>query len=160
MRISLRQMTAEDLPVFQKWLYAPHVARWYSQPADWIREVEEQAGEFRWIHHFIVQQEDRAIGLCQYYACKDSDEPWAGYTALGGSYSVDYMIGEAGALRKGFGKQILAELTARIEQHSDTERIVVQPEAENTASCRLLLSCGFALDTDTGIYVQAVSGKD
>lgn len=90
--IQLRKMEQTDLPVFRKWLYTPHVARWYHDPLDWIDEVEKQDGAFCWIHHFIVEHAGKPIGFCQYYACKDSEELWEGYTALGGSYSIDYMI--------------------------------------------------------------------
>lgn len=161
--IRLRKMEQTDLPVFKKWLYTPHVARWYHDPLDWIKEVEEQDGEFCWIHHFIVEQEGQPIGFCQYYACQDSDEPWGGYTALGGSYSIDYMIGEPDCLRKGLGKLIVEELTDKIALHPDAKRIVVQPEPENKASCGLLLSCGFSLDTEKEIYVKRLpraAGKE
>ena len=73
---------------------------------------------------------------------------------LGGSYSIDYMIGESHCLRKGFGKLIVAELTDRIALHPDAKRIVVQPEPENKASCGLLLSCGFVFDSEKEIYVK------
>ncbi|MDO4275653.1 MAG: GNAT family N-acetyltransferase [Eubacteriales bacterium] len=152
--IQLRKMEHTDLPVFKKWLYMPHVATWYHDPLDWINEVEEQDGEFCWIHHFIVEYEGRAIGFCQYYACKDSGELWEGYTALGGSYSIDYMIGESDCLRRGFGKMIVADLAGRIALCPDAKRIVVQPEPENKASCGLLLSCGFVFDTEKEIYVK------
>ena len=99
--ILLRKMEPTDLTVFKKWLYTPHVAKWYHEPLDWINEIERQYSEFCWIHHFIVEHERKPIGFCQYYACEDSDEPWEGYTALGGSYSIDYMIGEPDCLRKG-----------------------------------------------------------
>lgn len=155
--IQLRKMEQTDLPVFKKWLYTPHVAMWYHNPLDWIKEVEEQDGESCWIHHFIVEHEGQPVGFCQYYACKDSDELWEGYTALGGSYSIDYMIGEPDFLRKGLGKLIVAELTDRIAHHSDAKRIVVQPEPENKASCVLLLSCDFVLDTEKEIYVKLLT---
>ncbi len=80
---------------------------------------------------------------------------------MGGSYSIDYMIGESNYLRNGFGKMIVAELTNRIALHSDAKRIVVQPESENKASCGLLLSCGFVLDMEKEIYVKLLqTGKD
>ena len=155
--IRLRKMGLEDLPLFKAWLSAPHVARWYHDPQDWIGEVEQQDGAFRWLHHFIVEQEDRPIGFCQYYACKDSGEDWGGYTALGGTYSIDYLIGETQYLGKGVGKQIVAELTERIMGRGDAERIVGQPEPENRASCGLLLSCGFVFDPEKEIYVKRLS---
>ena len=64
------------------------------------------------------------------------------------------MIGEPDFLRKGLGKLIVTELTDRIALHPDAKRIVVQPEPENKASCGLLLSCGFSLDTEKEIYVK------
>ena len=118
-------MNLDDLTVFKKWLYTPHVAKWYHDPQDWINEVEKQDSDFNWIYHFIVENDGTPIGFCQYYACKDSDELWEGYTALGGSYSIDYMIGETDYLRKGFGKKIVADLTNRIMLHNDAKRIVV-----------------------------------
>lgn len=157
--IQLRKMEQTDLHIFKKWLYTSHVARWYHAPLDWINEVEEQDGKFCWIHHFIVEYKGQPIGFCQYYACKDSDELWEGYTALGGSYSIDYMIGESNYLRNGFGKMIVDELTNRIALHSDAKRIVVQPELENKASCGLLLSCGFVLDMEKEIYVKLLQTR-
>lgn len=150
--ISLRKMVLEDLPIFKKWLFTPHVAKWYHNPSDWIDEIEKQDGDFSWIYHFIVEFEGKPIGFCQYYACIDSDELWEGYTAKGGTYSIDYMLGEAAYLRKGVGKQIVKELINRIRRHSDAQRIVAQPEPENLASCGLLLSCGFVKDAHS-IYL-------
>lgn len=155
--ISLRNMNFDDLPLFKKWVYTPHVAKWYHDPLDWIDEIEKQESEFNWIHHFIVEDNGKPIGFCQYYACKDSDELWEGYTALGGSYSIDYMIGEISYLRKGFGKQIISTLLRMIALHQDAKRVVVQPEAENAASCGVLLACGFTFDSQKRIYVYSIS---
>mgnify|MGYP001440533810 FL=1 len=30
--IKLRPMTQDDLTIFKKWLYTPHVAKWYHEP--------------------------------------------------------------------------------------------------------------------------------
>ena len=59
--IQFRQMEQADLDIFKKWLYTPHVAKWYHDPLDWISEVEKQNGEFNWIHHFIVELEGRPM---------------------------------------------------------------------------------------------------
>lgn len=151
--IKLREMGIDDLALFKKWLYLPHVAKWYHDPLDWIDEVEKQDKDFNWIHHFIVEYKESPIGFCQYYACNDSDELWEGYTKLGGTYSIDYMIGEKGYLGKGFGKQIVEALIKKVLLHNDAKRIVVQPEQENKASCGTLLSCGFVFDVEKEIYL-------
>lgn len=154
--VSLRRMNITDLTLFKKWLYTSHVAKWYHDPLDWVSEIEKQNSDFKWIHHFIVEEENHPIGFCQYYACKDSDELWEGYTELGGSYSIDYMIGETDYLYKGFGKQIVLDLVEKITLHDDAERIVVQPEQENKASCGVLLSCGFEFEAEKGIYIRTL----
>lgn len=154
--IYIRPMITEDLTIFKKWLYSPHVIKWYHEPLNWIKEIEQQEKEFNWIHHYIVEYENIQSGFCQYYACIDSDELWEGYTALGGTYSIDYMIGESRYIGKGFGKKIVLALIEKIRKHDDAKRIVVQPEPENKASCGVLLSCGFIYDMGKGIYVYTL----
>lgn len=158
-KIILREMKQDDLPRFREWLYSPHVAKWYHDPGSWIEEVEKQDSEFRWVHHFMVEADGRSVGFCQYYACGDSDELWQGYTDMGGSYSIDYLIGDKEYLRKGVGRQIVQQLAEKIKLHDDAERIVVEPERENKASCGLLSSCGFIFDGEKGIYVYRLREK-
>ena len=152
-RIMLRNMNLDDLKLFRKWLYKPHVARWFHHPEAWIEEIQLQDSKFSWIHHFIVEYKGQPIGFCQYYACGCSDEEWEGQDKAG-SYSIDYLIGDTEFLQCGFGKQIVAALTEMIQSNKDACRILVQPEPENVASCSLLNSCGFTLNTSTGIYVK------
>ena len=154
--IRLRAMLLEDIPLFKKWLSMPHVAPWYSDAAEWVYEVEKQDGEFYWIHHFIVEYKGTPIGFCQYYALNDSGEPMGGYAALGGAYSIDYLIGEEEYLQKGFGKQIVRALTEKISLYPDAKRIAVQPDRENKASRALLLACGFHLDEEKDVYVKTL----
>jgi RimJ/RimL family protein N-acetyltransferase len=153
--LELRPMTCGDLPLFQKWLHAPHVAKWYHDPDDWMAEVKQQDGAFSWIRHFIAETDGRPVGFCQYYAAKDSDEEWLRALGVGGTYSIDYLIGEADALRRGYGRQIVARLTDEILRLSDARRIAAAPERENAASRALLCACGFAPAGAAGeVYVK------
>lgn len=152
--IQLREMTASDLPLFREWLHAPHVAPWFADALDWLAEVEDRSGDFSWIHHFIAEDDGVPIGFCQYYAVPDSGEVYEGYEDPAGIYSIDYLVGDAKRLRKGFGKQIVHALIERILLHADAKRIILRPEAENAASRALLASCGFTPQADTGIYVM------
>jgi RimJ/RimL family protein N-acetyltransferase len=154
--IKLRQMHMNDLELFCKWLYKPHVARWFHHPQEWIEEIELQDSRFSWVHHFIVEYEGKPMGFCQYYACCYSDEIWEGQEIIG-SYSIDYLIGETEFLHYGFGKQIVAALIEQIMNNKDACRILVQPEPENAASCSLLSSCGFTLHMSAGIYVKQLT---
>jgi RimJ/RimL family protein N-acetyltransferase len=119
---------------------------------DWIKEIEKRNSEFIWVHHFIVEFNDTPIGFCQYYEYKNSGETWHGDVDIEGTYSIDYMIGEANYLGRGLGKLIIKSLIDKIKLYSNAKRIIVQPEPENKASCGLLLSCDFTFDERNEIY--------
>ena len=155
-KITLRPLTDNDIPLFKKWLYVPHVQVWYDDPLDWIDEVEKRNGDFHWLNHFIVEYEGKAIGFCQYYEYINSGETWHGNTEIKGTYSIDYMIGEAEYLKKGLGKAIINELIQRIKAINNAKRIIVQPEPENKASCGTLISCGFSFDKENEIYILSL----
>ena len=154
--IQLREILPEDMGLFTIWLAAPHVRRWYSDAPSWINEVNNRSGEFQWIHHFIAEQHGRPFGFCQYYSCSDSGEPMGGYARLEGTYSIDYLIGEADFLSKGFGKLIVALLTEKIKLRPDAKRIAVFPNEENVRSRALLKSCGFEHDEANDVFVKSL----
>lgn len=152
--IALREMEDTDLNLFKKWVYAPHVAKWYEEPLSWIDEIEKRKGEFNWIHHFIAEYDGIPVGFCQYYEYKRSGETWHGDAEVEGAYSIDYMIGDPNFLGRGLSKTIVNELIAKIRLHPDANRVIVQPEPENVRSCGLLLSSGFRFDSQNEIYVM------
>ncbi|MEA4987141.1 MAG: GNAT family N-acetyltransferase [Anaerovorax sp.] len=152
--IMLRGLNDNDIALFKKWLYTPHVAAWYHDPLDWIDEIEKRNSNFSWLNHFIVEYEDKPIGFCQYYEYFNSGETWHGDIEVSGTYSIDYMIGEIEYLGKGFGKQIIGALIAKIKIHENAKRVIAQPEPENKASCKTLLSCGFEFDNENEIYIS------
>ena len=150
----LRQLRNEDITLFEKWLYMPHVAKWYHDPMDWIDEVHKRNDEFSFLHHFIVEYGDKPIGFCQYYEYRHSKEDWHGTTDINGTYSIDYLIGDTKYLGKGFGKEIIQRLIEKVKLQNNVKRIIVQPEQENKASCNTLLSCGFSFDTNNEIFIM------
>ncbi|WP_206459282.1 GNAT family N-acetyltransferase [Anaerovorax sp. IOR16] len=152
--VMLRALNDNDIALFKKWLYTPHVAAWYHDPLDWIDEIEKRNSNFTWLNHFIVEYKDKPIGFCQYYEYFNSGETWHGNIEVSGTYSIDYMIGEIEYLGKGFGKQIIGALIGKIKIHENAKRVIVQPEPENKASCKTLLSCGFEFDSENEIYIS------
>lgn len=154
--LKLRQLLNEDVALFKKWLYMPHVAKWYHDPLDWIDEVKKRNDEFSFLHHFIVELEEKPIGFCQYYEYRHSKEDWHGNTEINGTYSIDYLLGDTEYLGKGFGKGIIRLLIEKIKMQNNAKRIIVQPERENKASCNTLLACGFSFDTSNKIYILEI----
>lgn len=152
--LNLRQLRDEDVSLFKKWLYLPHVSKWYHSPLDWIDEVEKRQSDFMWLHHYIVEYVREPIGFCQYYEYFNSGETWHGNIPIDGTYSIDYMIGEVDYLKKGFGKTLINELISKVKLNLNAKRIIVQPDSENIASCSTLLSCNFRFDEDNKIYLM------
>ena len=152
--LQLRQLCNEDVAMFQKWLYMPHVAKWYNDPLDWINEVQKRNDEFSFLHHFIAELEGKPIGFCQYYEYRHSGEDWHGSIDINGTYSIDYLIGDTEYLGKGFGKGIIQLLIEKIKLHNNAKCIIVQPEQENKASCNTLLSCGFSFDINNKFFIM------
>lgn len=152
----LRQFHNADIILFEKWLYIPHVAKWYHDPLDWIDEVKKRNSEFSFLHHFIVELEGKPIGFCQYYEYHHSGEDWHGNIDITNTYSIDYLIGDTEYLGKGYGTAIIKALIEEIKLHNNPNRIIVQPELENKASCNTLLSCGFCFDSNNEIYIMEI----
>lgn len=107
-KITIRELINEDILLFKKWLYLPHIAKWYTSPLDWIEEIEARNSDFCWINHFIVLCDSNLISFCQYYEFCNSGKIWNSDVEIDGTYSIDYMIGESDYLKKGFGKLIIS----------------------------------------------------
>lgn len=148
----LRPLRDADIALLQAWLHAPHVTPWFSDPESWLREVRERDGAFRFIRHFIAWIDEQPLGFCQYYCCGDSGEPEYAPFPPDTSYSIDYLIGDAARLRRGYAKAMLTELIARVLNETPAERIVVQPDHDNQASRALLKSLGFAYHSDLAVF--------
>lgn len=152
--ITLRPLTDADVSTVKTWLYLPHVAAWYHDPEDWLQEIESRNGAYSFLRHFIVEAAGKPIGFCQYYDYRLGGEDWHGDTDIDGAYSIDYLIGDTAYLKKGYGKAVVQALITKVRACEDAKRIIVQPELQNDASCRTLLSCGFALDEANGFFTM------
>ncbi len=150
--ITFRPILDKDIPLVEKWIYQEHVLKWYHEPEEWVREMKERNGEFSFLNHFIVYDEDKPFAFCQYYDCFDAQEDWYTVDSIGHTYSIDYLIGDEMYLGKGYGKLIIAALMEKISNHKNAKRIVAQPEKENIPSCKSLESNGFLYDNENQYY--------
>lgn len=155
--LELRKIQDDDIPLMRHWLYKDYIIKWYKDPEEWLHEISERNGEFKFVNHFIVLQEGRPIGFCQYYACSDAGEDWYGEIPLEGTYSIDYLIGEEEYLGKSFGKAIIELLVNRVFSINEVERIIVLPEEDNLPSVNSLLTNGFSFDKKNQLYIKSKS---
>lgn len=156
-RVFLRKLEDSDIGMFKKWLYREHVAKWYTEPMDWLHEISKRDTEYDWIKHFVVETEGVPIGFCQYYDYALSGETWHGNMDVQDTYSIDYLIGETQYLRRGFGKSIVLHLIDEIRNKTTAKRIIVQPEVGNKASRNTLLSAGFLYDAENDVYYIGIA---
>ena len=152
MGLVLRSVEDSDMLQLEIWLNKEHVLRWYHDGNEWLNEIKERNGNFRFLNHFIVLKEDKPIGFGQYYDCFDAQEEWYLVSGPNKIFSMDYFIGEENYLRKGYGKEIIKLLTAVILNRCPECAIIVQPENENIASCKSLLANGFVYDVEKKYY--------
>jgi aminoglycoside 6'-N-acetyltransferase len=140
-----------DYPLLAAWLRQPHVARWWcDDPSDAALEAEyggvidgREAAEV-----FVAQREGRPVGLVQRFALSaypDYRDEIAQYTPVPPrAWSLDYFIGEPGALGRGWGVELVGHLTRSIWSSApDASAIVVPVHADNRASWRVLERNGY-----------------
>lgn len=152
MNLILKPIKNEYIPLVEKWLKKDYILKWYHEPDEWIREIKDRSGEFSFLHHFIVFDDDKPFAFCQYYDCYDAQEEWYIIDSPGQTYSIDYLIGEENYLGKGHGKGIVKLLISKIHDLNPNAKIIVQPENENIASCKALLANGFVYDEEMSCY--------
>ena len=159
-KLKLRLLDDSDVSLVEVWLNKKHIKKWYDIPPvctvdDWLYEINNRNNGFRFVTHLIALWKETPIGFCQYYKCSDAEENWYGQTTLLGTYSIDYFIGEEEYLNKGVGKSIIALLVNEVFSLTGSERIIVQPDEKNNASCNSLLSNGFIFDIKNNVYLKA-----
>ena len=150
--LSLRYVEDSDIEQLKIWLNKDYILKWYHDADEWLNEIKERNGLFNFLNHFIVLKENTPIGFTQYYDCFDAQEEWYSVNQPNEVFSIDYLIGEKECLRKGYGKTIVKLLIDKIREQSPDAGVVVQPENENIASCKVLLSNGFVYDEKKGYY--------
>lgn len=154
--ITLRPLEDTDAAVIASWLAKAYVLKWYHDAAEWLNEINARHSNFSWIHHYIVMDSNNPIGFCQYYDCFDAQplEDWYCVKQQGETFSIDYLIGEERYLGKGYGKQIVDQLTQLIMTHENAIQIIVQPELENLASVHVLLANGYTYNSEMNYYFK------
>lgn len=152
--ILLKPVEDQDVELLNHWLHKDYILKWYKDADEWLHEINNRNGEFKFVNHFIAVYDSRPIGFCQYYDCFDAKEDWYDVTESGVLYSIDYLIGDEECLGRGLGKEIIKALETEMSSLTAAKKIIVQPEKENIPSNRVLLSCGYAFDEGLGYYFK------
>ena len=150
-RIAFRPLARGDYAMLRGWLLTPHVARWWADDSS-DQGLEEMYGGCidgtEPAEVFIAERAGRAIGLAQRFridAYSEYREEIAALTDIpAGTSSIDYLIGPAEAIGRGWGTELIRTFTARLWQDdAGALSIIVPVHAENIPSWRVLESAGF-----------------
>jgi aminoglycoside 6'-N-acetyltransferase len=124
--VTLRRVTAEDIPALLAILDEPEVARWWRR-AEWERVDERDAVTF------TIVADGRVAGCIQYSEETDPDY----YSA-----AVDIFVGTA-AQGRGVGPDAMRTLIAWLFGVRGHHRLTVDPAAENARAVHVYDKLGF-----------------
>jgi aminoglycoside 6'-N-acetyltransferase len=155
--VELRAMAEDDLPLVDRWLRQPHVARWWltgtTREAELVQLTARLSGLSDEPTQLLIVVErvegdavaDSAIGWCQWYYYDAYPTERAALGARAGDCGIDYAIGDSSATGRGLGSQLIATLIDEVRHHHPGCGVVADPDASNTASRRVLERNGFSL---------------
>jgi aminoglycoside 6'-N-acetyltransferase len=155
--IELRPLTSDDLPCVASWLSEPHVARWWLPGTTAEAELDELSERLAGTRNqatrllTILERSEPElevavpIGWCQWYPYDAYPEEAEAIGAQAGDCGIDYAIGEPAAIGRGYGSQLIAALVDEVRSHRPSSGVIVDPDARNAASRRVLERNGFSL---------------
>jgi RimJ/RimL family protein N-acetyltransferase len=147
-------LSTADLPLVKKWLLAPHVARWFGDPNEWIREISQNLSA-PWVSYFRADITNLPVGFTQCYDTQTAPQgEWSNQPK--GTWGIDYLIGRPDHLGKGYGSLLVAQFVAFVVSRFQPERLIADPLPENAVSTRTLVAAGFVLDPASGLWVRNI----
>lgn len=170
MKIEIKPLQDEDIPLFNKWLNKDYIYKWLcpngeKEKESWLDEINNRKVKYDFMKHFIVYHNDKKIGYCLYADCfflknleeegHDFEELYGDITEKNHTYEIGYLIGEEEYLNKGVGKMIIQILVEKIIDLGGHE-IAADPSEENIFSIKALLSNGFKKKSD-GDYRKSIA---
>lgn len=158
MNVALRAITEADLPLVESWLREPHVARWWLTTRTVDDELEDIrraiAGEEA-CEVLVVEVDEQPIGWCQWYRWWDFPAEAAEVGAQPADIGLDYAIGVPGSVAKGAGTAMISALVRHVRARLPDAGILVEPDAANLASRRILEKNGFGLVEERKLSFEA-----
>jgi RimJ/RimL family protein N-acetyltransferase len=142
-----RALRREDLPHLQRWLAAPHVAKWWRQSAasevvnaEYIARIEGREPTYL----YVIEHAGRAIGFIQWAHFRDYPEHALRIGAGSGAAAIDLAIGELDAVGRGLGSRVIRAFVEQVVfDDPNISTCITDPEQDNTRSLRAFAKAGF-----------------
>lgn len=144
-------MLEDDLRLVAIWLAEDHVQRWWRDPSAPLRVEEKYRPRLlaaEPTEMFVILHAGEPIGLIQRYLMRDHPD-WVRSLKPSGQVfeeaaGIDYAIGREDLIGRGIGSAVVASFSKTLfADFPEVTDIVVTPQAENVASCRVLEKSGY-----------------
>jgi aminoglycoside 6'-N-acetyltransferase len=139
-RYEFHPMSAEDLPIVQRWLKAPHVAQWWHDPDAQFALVSEDLHDPA-MDQFIVATDNRPFAYLQCYDPTAWPEGGLGEHP-DGTRGIDQFIGEPDMIDRGHGSALIRDFVDDLLS-TGTPRVVTDPDPANSRAVRAYEKAGF-----------------
>lgn len=136
---AFRPVTADDLPMLERWLNAPHVRRWWGEPAKEVAGIAEDFDDPA-MASFIVLHAGTPFAYLQSYRIAADDFSFGDRPDR--TVGIDQFIGLADMVGIGHGPAMIDAFAAKVFDEG-VERIVLDPHPDNAHAIRAYEKAGF-----------------
>ena len=136
---AFRPVTATDLPMLERWLNAPHVRRWWGDPAKEVTGIAEDFDDPA-MASFIVHHAGEPFAYLQSYRIDPSDLSFGDRPAR--TVGIDQFIGPSSMVGIGHGPAMIDAFVEKVFAEG-MERVVLDPHPDNTHAIRAYEKAGF-----------------
>ena len=134
-----RPMTADDLPLIQRWLALPHVREWWGDPDEQYALVSGDLDETA-MDQFIVSASGNPFGYLQCYDLTGWNTGFGPQPQ--GTRGIDLFIGEPGMIELGHGSALIRSFVDDLLVKG-LPRVVTDPDPDNGRAVRAYAKAGF-----------------
>ena len=147
--VTLRFMTAQDLPMLHGWLNRPHIVEWWGGEAarPTLDEVQAEYHPDALAAHnvtpYIAMLGDQPIGYAQSYIAMGSGDGWWEEITDPGVRGIDQSLAHPDQLGQGLGTQMVKALVARLFSDPAVTAVQTDPALHNARAIRCYEKAGF-----------------
>jgi aminoglycoside 6'-N-acetyltransferase-1b len=147
--VTLRLMTAADIPMLHEWLNRPHIVEWWggeeARPTleqtrtEYLPEAMAKHG----VTPYIAMLEGKPIGYAQSYIAMGSGDGWWEEIADPGVRGIDQSLAEADSLGQGLGTRMVKSLVELLFRDPAVTQVQTDPAPHNARAIRCYEKAGF-----------------
>ena len=138
---AFRPVTEADLPMLERWLNAPHVRRWWGEPADEVAGIKADFDEPA-MQSFIVLYDGEEFAYLQCYRIAADDLSFGDRPER--TVGIDQFIGLADRAGIGHGPAMIDAFVRKVFDEG-MERVVLDPHPDNAQAVRAYEKAGFTV---------------